>query len=66
MKYKAIKMSGIITRIARITDVSEYTHGILEVFLPETDDMTDKEVDEWIEHNNRMMNAICDLMNEKY
>ena len=60
MKYTTVKISGIITQIAKKTDVEGYTEGILEIFYP------DEEAENWIEENNKRMTAICNFLNNDY
>lgn len=66
MKYTTVKVANIIIQVAKTTDVKGYTEGILERFLPDESSMSDKDVEIWIEENNKMMNDICDLLNKKY
>lgn len=63
-KYTTVKVSGIITQIAKTTDIKGYTEGVLEVFLPDEDKMTDKESRQWIKENNLRMEKICAFLNE--
>ncbi len=64
-KYTTVKVSGIITQIAKPTNIGGYTEGVLEVFLPDETEMTDKQSREWINENNKRMEAICKLLNDK-
>lgn len=64
MKYVTTKISGIITQIAKETDIRGYTEGVLEVFLLDEEKMTDKESREWIKKNNFRMERICSFLNE--
>lgn len=73
MKYITIKTAGIITQIGHQLEVKDnpgmgrYTKGIIEVFLPdddEVDEMGKKGEKEWIRANNRRMRAICKFLNE--
>jgi hypothetical protein len=63
-KYTTVEVSGIITQIAKPTEVKGYTEGIIEVFLPDENSMTDKECNAWIKDNNKRMKAICKFLNE--
>lgn len=63
-KYVTTEVSGIITQIAKPTDVPGYTEGIMEVFLPDETKMTDAESRKWIAENNKRMKAICKFLNE--
>jgi hypothetical protein len=63
-KYVTKSIAGIITQIAKPTSVEGYTEGVMESFLPETDNMTAKECDKWIRENNKRMKAICKLLND--
>jgi hypothetical protein len=68
MKYTTVKINGIITQIAETTDVKGYTAGVLEAFLPDEDEMkgwTKKHEQLWITRNNKRMEAICELLNER-
>ena len=65
MKYVTTKILGIITQIAKETEVKGYTVGILEVFLPDENELTKQETLVWIEDNNKRMIAICDFLNTK-
>jgi len=67
MKYVIVKIGKIITQIAKPTDVDGYTIGILESFMPEKtemDKMTDEQIDDFIEENNKRMTAICEFLND--
>ncbi len=64
MKYTTVKTIGIITQIAKETDIPGYTEGVLQCFLPDEDQMTEAEEKKWIEKNNKRMNAICNYLNE--
>jgi hypothetical protein len=64
MKYTTVKISGIITQIAKETEVKGYTEGVLQCFLPDEDNMTKTEEKQWIEKNNKRMEAICNFLNE--
>ncbi len=64
MKYTTVRVSNIITQIAEETDIIGYTKGVMEVFLPDTNDMTDKQVSLWIKQNNKRMRAICKFLND--
>lgn len=63
MKYTTTSVSGIITQIAKQTAVKGYTVGVLEVFLPEENELTEEETLVWIEDNNSRMTAICNFLN---
>lgn len=63
-KYITVKVSGIITQIAKPTEIKGYTEGVLEVFLPDEDNMTDKESRQWIRENNLRMEKICAFLND--
>jgi len=68
MKYTIVKISGIITQIAKKTEVNGYSVGLLECFLPDDDEMknwSQKQINEWITNNNKRMEAICKLLNDK-
>jgi len=66
-KYITVKVSGIITQIAKETEIEGYTEGVMEIFFPD-----DKELEEWDEHqhtewvtlNNQRMEAICSFLNK--
>lgn len=64
-KYVSIKVSNIITQIAKETNIKGYTEGIIETFLPDAENMTAKEEKRWIKQNNKRMQAICDFLNSK-
>lgn len=66
-KYTLVTISGIHTQIALTTDIKGYTEGIMEVFLPDDEEManwSDKKVNKWIKDNNKRMEAICDFLNK--
>ena len=66
-KYIPVTVSGIITQVAKRTEVKGYSEGILETFLPtdeELDKMNDAEETDWIKKNNIRMNAIIKFLNE--
>lgn len=62
-KYITVKIGGIITQIARPTEIPGYTEGVIEAFLPDEDKLSDKECDVWIKQNNHRMTEICKFMN---
>jgi hypothetical protein len=69
-KYITVTTSNIITQIAIPVEVVEhggiigtYSKGIIEVFLPDDKEWTDKDADVWIKENNKRMKAICDFLN---
>lgn len=62
-KYVTVEISGIITQIAKPTEIQGYTEGVLEVFLPDEEKMTDEESDKWIKENNNRMKVICKFLN---
>ncbi len=67
MKYTTVTISGIITQIAKTTNIEGYTEGVLEIFLPDETQMhkwTQKDEEKWIKENNKRMKAICDFMNK--
>lgn len=67
MKYTTVKISGVITAIAETTDVEGYTISRIESCLPSNEElhkMTEKQVTRWIEHNNELMQHLCDFMNK--
>lgn len=66
MKYTTVKISGIITQVAKTTDIVGYTEGVIECFLPDENKLSKKEERAWIKQNNKMMQDICNLLNEKY
>lgn len=63
-KYVAIKVHGIVTQIAKPTEIKGYTEGIIEVFLPDETKMTDLESRVWVKDNNKRMTAICKFLND--
>lgn len=66
-KYVTVEISGIITQIAKSTEIKGYTEGILECFLPDNDttqEMTEPENNKWIRENNKRMKAICKFLND--
>lgn len=66
-KYSTVKISGIITSIgySRKVKGGTYTENVFYCNLPE-DNISDNEAKKWIAKNNKMMSAICDLLNEKF
>ncbi len=40
MKYTTVRISGIITQVAKNTDIVGYTEGIIECFLPDEGQLT--------------------------
>ena len=65
MKYITVKIGGIITQIAKPTDVKSYTIGIMEIMFPDnTDKWTKKQTNAWIAENNKRMESICNFLNE--
>ena len=65
MKYTTVYIGSIASRIAVETDVRGYTEGIIESFLPETENWTKKRIGTWIKQNNERMEAICEMLNKK-
>lgn len=65
MKYTTVTISGIITQIAVHTEIMGYTSGVLEAFLPDENQLTESETADWIEANNKRMNAICRFLNDQ-
>jgi hypothetical protein len=64
--YATIKISGIFTSIAKLTDVEGYTESILETVIPDDlQDMQGKYQRKWIRENNQRMKAICDFLNNQ-
>jgi hypothetical protein len=66
-KYTPVKISGVVTQIARTTDTKGYTVGVIETFLPTDEElakMTEKQQNAWVKENNKRMKAICDFLNE--
>lgn len=66
-KYVPVKISGIITQIAKETELKGYTEGVIEAFLPGDEKLqmwTTKQEKEWIAQNNKRMEAICKFLNE--
>jgi hypothetical protein len=63
-KYTTVEISGIVTQIAKVTDIKGYTEGILECFLPEENELTDEQTDKWVKDNNKRMRAICHFLNK--
>lgn len=63
--YIFISIGGIVTQIAKKTEVLRYTEGVLECFLPDNpESMTPKEQKDWISANNKRMEAICKFLND--
>lgn len=64
LKYTTVKISGIITSVAKLTNVEGYTEDILQTVMPEDlQDMKQKYQKVWIKENNDRMQAICDMLN---
>lgn len=64
MKYICTEIAGIITQIAVATEIEGYTEGVLQVLLPDENQMTEKEQKIWIKKSNERMKKICKFMNE--
>jgi hypothetical protein len=69
MKYVTVEISGIVTQIAKPTDIKGYTEGVMECFLPDEQQMQHwdaegKQEAKWIKENNKRMNAICKFLND--
>lgn len=62
-KYTTVMVSGIITQIAKNTEIKGYTEGVLEAFLPDENSMDESEINVWIEENNVRMTKICKFLN---
>lgn len=63
-KYICTEIAGIITQIAVTTDTKGYTEGVLQVLLPDENEMTEKEQQIWIKKSNQRMKMICQFMNQ--
>ncbi len=63
-KYITDTIGKIITRISTKTDIPGYTHGVIESFICDPEELTEKEVNQWIKENNKRMKAICKFLNE--
>jgi len=66
-KYVTVGISGIITNIAKETDVPGYTVGVVEIFFPDEHEMegwSKKQEKDWILENNKRMEGICNYLNE--
>lgn len=65
-KYITVEVHGIITQIAKETEIKAYTEGVLEAFLPDDDvleNWTDEESEAWTKENNIRMKGICQFLN---
>jgi len=66
-KYKIVKSGGLITQIVQETEIQGYTEGVLEIFLPDAEDLgkwTEKQIKKWNKENNIRMESICKFLNE--
>ncbi len=66
-KYVTVEVHGIITQIAKQTEIKGYTEGVMEVFFPDDEELNSwskKDEEKWTEENNTRMTAICQFLNQ--
>ena len=65
MKYIVVYIGAIAIQIAVEKDIRGYTEGVLEAFLPESEGWKSNQINRWTKQNNRRMEAICEMLNNK-
>lgn len=66
-KYITVDIGGIITQIAKPTDIPGYTEGVIEAFLPDDEVLKGwnaEQEKQWVKENNKRMKAICKFLND--
>jgi hypothetical protein len=63
-KYITVNVGKIITQIAKPTEIKGYTQGVIECFLPDETEWSERKIKEWIKENNIRMEAVCKFLND--